>query len=112
MPDTPTPEAIADTLAYYHCRRVNPKADDPIFGYHTFSEDQRDFLRGVQSEAAAEIHRMIATAAVQAKAEALREAADRIEREVPTARFWAGGWLRARAAAIEGETPRASMFTT
>lgn len=39
--------------------------------------------------------------AAQAKAEALREAADAILRETPVARSWASAWLRARAATIE-----------
>lgn len=39
----------------------------------------------------------------QAKAEALRDAAYDIERETPTARYWAGGYLRARANNLEGK---------
>lgn len=99
-----TPEAIADTLAYYHCRRVNPKADHPIMGYHTFSEDQREFLRDRQSEAAAEIHRMIVASAAQAKAEALREAADEFGSWGPTG-IAAANALRNRAATIESGAP-------
>jgi len=49
---------LMDTLAYYHCRSVNPKADDPIMGYHAMSEDQREFLRERQREAAEEVARM------------------------------------------------------
>lgn len=114
----PTPEAIAVTLAYYNCRRVNPKADDPVMGYHTFSENQREFLSGEQAEAASEVHRMIANAAAQAKAEALREAADVLvsgQQEIPgrsaheintglsdwTPWGEVNDWLRARAATIE-----------
>jgi hypothetical protein len=48
-----------DTLAYYHCRSVNPKSDHPRMGYHAMSEDQRDFLRERQREAAEEILRMV-----------------------------------------------------
>lgn len=49
---------LMDTLAYYHCRSVNPKADHPRMGYHAMSEDQREFLRERQREAAEEIARM------------------------------------------------------
>ena len=49
---------LMDTLAYYHCRSVNPKADSPRFGYHAMSEDQREFLRERQREAAEEVLRM------------------------------------------------------
>ena len=52
-------ERLEDTLAYYQCRETNPKADHPIFGYHAFSEAQREFLRERKAEAAAEIVRMI-----------------------------------------------------
>jgi hypothetical protein len=51
---------IADTLAYYRCRSNNPKADHPHMGYHAFSEDQREHLRGEQAEATGEILRIIA----------------------------------------------------
>lgn len=43
---------IAEVLAYEHCKRVNPKADHPIMGYHTFHPDQREHLRGVQMDVA------------------------------------------------------------
>lgn len=49
---------LMDTLAYYHCRSVNPKADSPYLGYHAMSEDQREFLRERQREAAEEVVRM------------------------------------------------------
>ena len=49
---------LMDTLAYYHCRSVNPKADSPYMGYHAMSEDQREFLREKQREAAEEVLRM------------------------------------------------------
>ncbi|UOQ58112.1 hypothetical protein MUN78_04500 [Leucobacter allii] len=49
---------LMDTLAYYHCRSVNPKADSPYQGYHAMSEDQREFLRERQREAAEEVLRM------------------------------------------------------
>lgn len=54
-------ERVMDTLAYYHCRSVNPKADHPRMGYHAMSEDQREFLRERQREAAEEVMRMFAT---------------------------------------------------
>lgn len=50
---------VMDTLAYYHCRSVNPKADHPRMGYHAMTEDQREHLREKQREAAEEIMRMI-----------------------------------------------------
>ena len=50
---------VMDTLAYYHCRAENPKADHPRMGYHAFEEGQREFLRERQREAAEEIVRMI-----------------------------------------------------
>lgn len=50
---------VMDTLAYYHCRAENPKADHPRMGYHAMSEDQREFLQERQREAAEEILRMI-----------------------------------------------------
>lgn len=50
---------VMDTLAYYQCRSVNPKADHPRMGYHAMSEDQREFLQERQREAAEEILRMI-----------------------------------------------------
>lgn len=53
---------LMDTLAYYHCRSVNPKADSPHMGYHAMSEDQREFLRERQREAAEEVVRMWAAA--------------------------------------------------
>lgn len=53
-------ERVMDTLAYYHCRSVNPKADHPRMGYHAMSEDQRGFLRERQREAAEEVVRMFA----------------------------------------------------
>ena len=49
---------LMDTLAYYHCRSVNPKADSPYMGYHAMSEDQREFLREKQRDAAEEVLRM------------------------------------------------------
>jgi len=61
---------VADTLAYYGCRASNPKADDPHMGYHAFSEDQREHLRGKQADATAEIVRIIASERAAAKAEA------------------------------------------
>lgn len=68
---------LMDTLAYYHCRSVNPKADHPSMGYHAMSEDQREFLRERQREAAEEIARMWAAgltrpATVTPSREALR----------------------------------------
>lgn len=50
---------VMDTLAYYHCRSVNPKADHPRMGYHAMTEDQREHLREKQREAAEEIMRML-----------------------------------------------------
>lgn len=57
-PETDLHTRVADTLAYYQCRRTNPKADDPISGYHTFHPDQRAHLQEQQAEAAAEVVRM------------------------------------------------------
>ena len=48
----PLVDVIAEVLAYEHCKRVNPKADHPIMGYHTFHPDQREHLRGVQMDVA------------------------------------------------------------
>ena len=48
----PLVDVIAEVLAYEHCKRVNPKADHPIMGYHTFHTDQREHLRGVQMDVA------------------------------------------------------------
>lgn len=66
---------IAEVLAYHRCRQMNPKADDPITGYHTFSADQRDFLRGLHADTVADLMPLI----TEAKAEGLREAADSLE---------------------------------
>lgn len=59
-PQAVSTERVMDTLAYYHCRSVNPKADHPRMGYHAMSEDQREFLRERQREAAEEVMRMFA----------------------------------------------------
>lgn len=61
-------QRIADVLAHNRCRQNNPKADHPIWGYLTFSEDQREFLRGQQAQTVAELMPLIA----EAQAEALR----------------------------------------
>ena len=64
---------VSDTLAYYHCRATNPKADHPRMGYHAFSEEQREHLRANQAEAAAEMVRVIGEIATDAKADAWDE---------------------------------------
>lgn len=51
-PTSPLVDVIAEILAYEHCKRVNPKADHPIMGYHTFHPDQREHLRGAQMDVA------------------------------------------------------------
>ena len=48
-------EAVADLLAYRQVKWSNPKADSAIWGYRTFSEDQREFLRGRHREEAREM---------------------------------------------------------
>ena len=64
---------VSDTLAYYHCRATNPKADHPRMGYHAFSEEQREHLRANQAEAAAEMVRVIGEITTDAKADAWDE---------------------------------------
>ena len=66
---------VSDTLAYYHCRATNPKADHHRMGYHAFSESQREHLRANQAEAAAEMVRVIGEIATDAKADAWDEGA-------------------------------------
>ena len=65
---------VMDTLAYYHCRSVNPKADHPRMGYHAMTEDQREHLREKQREAAEEIMRMIPSLSRAAVPDAAPEA--------------------------------------
>lgn len=65
---------IADTLAYYHCRSVNPKADHPRMGYHAMGNEQKTFLRGKQAEAAAEVVRIIQEREAGLRAEVKRQA--------------------------------------
>lgn len=65
---------VMDTLAYYHCRSVNPKADHPHMGYHAMTEDQREHLREKQREAAEEIMRMIPSLSRAAVPDAVTEA--------------------------------------
>lgn len=55
----PSIDQLSDTLAYYGVRETNPKADDPISGYHQFSEEQREFLKARKREAAEEVQRII-----------------------------------------------------
>ena len=43
---------IMDSLAYLHCKSINPKADSPHMGYYAMSEDQREFLREHQRRTA------------------------------------------------------------
>lgn len=77
---TPPLEArVAAVLAHNRCRANNPKADHPIWGYLTFSEDQREFLRGQQAQAVAELMPLIA----EAQAEAWDEGADLANRIYP-----------------------------
>ncbi|WP_157884106.1 hypothetical protein [Arthrobacter alpinus] len=61
--DSPLLEVIAEALAYENCKRVNPKADHPIMGYHTFHPDQREFLRDVQMSTARAVMAAIAATA-------------------------------------------------
>jgi len=93
---------VADTLAYYGCRASNPKADDPHMGYHAFSEDQREHLRGKQADATAEIVRIIASERAAAKAEASNQNA-RQAIECSNARFDLLNQSRKERAAVEPE---------
>lgn len=68
---------VMDTLAYYHCRAENPKADHPRMGYHAMSEDQREFLQERQREAAEEILRMIPALSRATVPDAATEAFDK-----------------------------------
>ena len=47
-----TREKLADVLAYYQCKKGNPKADHPRMGYYAFEEGQRAHLRSLQYPAA------------------------------------------------------------
>lgn len=60
----PLVDVIAEVLAYEHCKRVNPKADHPIMGYHTFHPDQREHLRGVQMDVARAVMAAISEAGI------------------------------------------------
>ena len=81
---------LMDTLAYYHCRSVNPKADSPHLGYHAMSEDQREFLRERQREAAEEVLRMWdAGSSIDLPAERRR-----LVGELRTARIEGTAWRR------------------
>lgn len=98
-------ERVMDTLAYYECRRVNPKADDPRVGYHAFAEDQRVHLREAHREAAEEIARMIEVVRAEGREKALLEAADAYENDKDGPYFPSivSRWLRERADRIRAQ---------
>lgn len=91
-------ERIAEVLAYQHCRLTNPKADHPIFGYHAFSEDQREHLRSVMKPAAEAIAELVAPVIREARAEELLAAAGDVFDTAIPAEF--ARWLEARAKRI------------
>lgn len=78
---------IAEVLAYQHCRMTNSKADHPIFGYHAFSEEQREYLRSVMMPSAQAVAELIAPLIREAQADALREAVSDFEAHVGVGEF-------------------------
>jgi hypothetical protein len=60
-------------------RRNNPKWDHPITGYQTFSDDQKEYLRGYVQTA-------LSAASPYLAAQTLRDAADALDLQPPKLR--------------------------
>lgn len=96
---TPSKEAIEAAA-----RALVREQSQGCHEYHPKGSSLRDDLdRYADAHTAAALTAAAPFMEAQAKAEALREAAEAIEHQAPVARHWAAGYLRSRAATVEGK---------